>query len=286
MRLFINFVLLLFWYGIYLHLVIANKILTNLKSNAQLQPSSLVSLTLHELPPLASSCTLFPTTCWAMNMCELTLAVSHPPQEKNRWFKRSHKMRSSTWSRWRLLVDFMAPRMDFSSFYIYCVRLPLCIKYSDYYDIYLYILCYYMCCLLWRIYEMHPALCLKSGCDRSGIRGMLTVERNLDRNGQNHYLLTLLWFFSKLFLIFSHLFPLYSDYSYLFLLKTNVDFTLWNPVPKVTFRTRRPTLKKQNYFYIYLYAWVFVLMILVWFGPLIECDKLWSNVHNYICIYI
>jgi hypothetical protein len=26
-----------------------------------------------------------------MNMCELTLAVSHPPpQEKNRWFKRSH----------------------------------------------------------------------------------------------------------------------------------------------------------------------------------------------------
>jgi hypothetical protein len=35
--------------------------------------------TSHELPPLASSCTLFPTTCWAMNMCELTLAVSHPP---------------------------------------------------------------------------------------------------------------------------------------------------------------------------------------------------------------
>jgi hypothetical protein len=30
-----------------------------------------------------------------MNMCELTLAVSHPPQEKNRWFKRSHTTRSS-----------------------------------------------------------------------------------------------------------------------------------------------------------------------------------------------
>jgi hypothetical protein len=29
-----------------------------------------------------------------MNMCELTLAVSHPPQEKNRWFKRSHTTRS------------------------------------------------------------------------------------------------------------------------------------------------------------------------------------------------
>jgi hypothetical protein len=27
-------------------------------------------------------------------MCELTLAVSHPPQEKSRWFRRSHKARS------------------------------------------------------------------------------------------------------------------------------------------------------------------------------------------------
>jgi hypothetical protein len=33
----INFVLLLLlWFGIYLHLVIANKMLTNFKSNAQL----------------------------------------------------------------------------------------------------------------------------------------------------------------------------------------------------------------------------------------------------------
>jgi hypothetical protein len=40
------FVLLLNWVGIYLYLVIANKILTNFKSNAQLQPSSFVSHTL------------------------------------------------------------------------------------------------------------------------------------------------------------------------------------------------------------------------------------------------
>jgi hypothetical protein len=33
------------------------------------------------------------------------------------------------------------------------------------------------------MYEMHLALFLKAGCDRSGIRGMLTVGRNLDRNG-------------------------------------------------------------------------------------------------------
>jgi hypothetical protein len=43
----ITFVILLNRVGIYLYLVTANKILTNFKSNAQLQPSSLVSLTLH-----------------------------------------------------------------------------------------------------------------------------------------------------------------------------------------------------------------------------------------------
>jgi hypothetical protein len=30
------------------------------------------------------------------------------------------------------------------------------------YDIYLYTLCYYICCLLWRMYEMHPALFFKA----------------------------------------------------------------------------------------------------------------------------
>ena len=43
----------------------------------------------------------------------------------------------------------------------------------------------------------------------------------------NPYLLTsATLILSKLFLIFSHLIPLYSDYSYLFFLKTKVDFTL------------------------------------------------------------
>jgi hypothetical protein len=32
-------------------------------------------------------------------------------------------------------------------------------------DIYLYTLCYYICCLLWRMYEMHSALSFKTGCD-------------------------------------------------------------------------------------------------------------------------
>jgi hypothetical protein len=46
----INCDLLFFWIGIYLYLVTANKFLTNSKSNAQLQPSPLVSVTLHMGP--------------------------------------------------------------------------------------------------------------------------------------------------------------------------------------------------------------------------------------------
>jgi hypothetical protein len=112
--------------------------------------------------------TLFPTTCWAMNMCELTLVVSHPPQEKNRWFKRSHVSRSSIRSRWCFLVDLRQGRsLVHFIFIIYFVSLPLCNKYSDYCDIYLYTLCYYICCLLWRMCEMYLALSLKTGCDKS-----------------------------------------------------------------------------------------------------------------------
>jgi hypothetical protein len=81
-----------------------------------------------------------------------------------------------------------------SIFIFYFVRLPLCNKYSHYCDIYLYTLYYYICCLLCHMYEMHSALSLNTGCDRSGIRVMLTAGRNLDRNGQNSYLLTLFWF--------------------------------------------------------------------------------------------
>jgi hypothetical protein len=44
--------------------------------------------------PFTSSYTLFPTTCWAINVCELTLAVSHP-----------HRSRTGTagWGAWRML---------------------------------------------------------------------------------------------------------------------------------------------------------------------------------------
>jgi hypothetical protein len=56
-----------------------------------------MSYTSHELPPLASSFTLFPTTGWAMNVCELTLAVSHPHRS------RTGTTRRGTWRMsWRV----------------------------------------------------------------------------------------------------------------------------------------------------------------------------------------
>jgi hypothetical protein len=45
---------------------------------------------------------------------------------------------------------------------------------------------------------------------------MLTVGRNLDRTGQNLYLLIFTLILSILSLIISHLWLFYSDYSYLF----------------------------------------------------------------------
>jgi hypothetical protein len=198
--------LLLFYYligfGIYLYLVIANKILTNFKSNAQLQPSSLVSLTLHELSPLASSCTLFPTTCWAMNVCELTLAVSHP-----------HRSKTGTtgWGAWRMLrcvrersrpsspsqLWVAGPLSPFNIFiYLFCTKLWLYSKDVTFDPVPWFIICVRLGPSTPGDYVRARVLVpLKPGCDRSGIRGMLTVGRNLDRNEQNPYLLTLLWFF-------------------------------------------------------------------------------------------
>jgi hypothetical protein len=131
--------------------------------------------------------TLFLTTCWAMNMCELTLAGSHPPQEKNRWSKRSRlTLRLSTWSRWRLPVSFLAPRIDFRSCYIYLlyfVRLPLRNKVLWLYcDIYLYALCYYICCLLGacmrctRLCSLKPGVTKGEEAPKGGLQRKINVD--------------------------------------------------------------------------------------------------------------
>jgi hypothetical protein len=102
-----------------------------------------------------------------MNMCELTLAGSHPSRRRiggssgvtyrGVRFDLGGVSQLTFWRQGWIL--------DPVIFIFYFVRLPLCNKYSDYCDIYLYTLCYYICCLLWRMYEMHPTLSLKAGCD-------------------------------------------------------------------------------------------------------------------------
>jgi hypothetical protein len=57
---------------------------------------------------------------------------------------------------------------------------------------------------------------LNSGVTEVISEEMLIVGRNLDRTGQDPYLLTFTLILSILFLILSHLWLFYSDYSYIF----------------------------------------------------------------------
>jgi hypothetical protein len=88
--------------------------------------------------------------------------MSHtPPTGEEQVVQVDHTPRSLIRSRWRFPVDLrQGESLVRFIFTFYFVRLPLCNKYSDY--IYLYTLCYYICCLLWRMYEMHLALSLKA----------------------------------------------------------------------------------------------------------------------------
>ena len=53
-----------------------------------------------------------------------------------------------------------------------------------FYDIYLYTLCYYICCLLGACMRCTRLCSLKPGVTEVVSEEMLTVGRNLDRNGQ------------------------------------------------------------------------------------------------------
>jgi hypothetical protein len=112
-------------------------------------------------------------------MCELTLAVSPPPHRSRTGGSRGATHRGvrfglggvsqlTFWRQGWILDPFI--------FIFYFVRLTLCNKYLDYCDIYLYTLCYYICCLLWGMYEMHPALSLKTGCDKKGATSTPDVQ--------------------------------------------------------------------------------------------------------------
>jgi hypothetical protein len=90
----ITFVLLLNRVGIYLYLVTANKILTNFKSNAHLQPSFLVSLTLHVSSHLWRVHAHYSPQLVERWTYVSSLLLSHTPQVKNRYCR---------WGAWRML---------------------------------------------------------------------------------------------------------------------------------------------------------------------------------------
>jgi hypothetical protein len=129
---------------------------------------------------------------------------------------------------------------------------------------------------------------LKPKCDRSGIRGMLTIGRNLDRTGQ-----PLLTYLATLILS-KTLFNLFSSIVALLWLFLHFLFQRQRWISNFEIMYLKWPLEigdlilgtKQNYFYRYLCAWMFVLIIPIGFGSLIECDELWSNIHIYIYIYI
>jgi hypothetical protein len=89
------------WVGIYFYLVIANNFFTNLlKVMLNLNHYLLTSLTLHMSPTVSEFMHIILHTCWAMNACDLTLAIN--PQVKSRYPRRRTTMTSSIRS-WRHL---------------------------------------------------------------------------------------------------------------------------------------------------------------------------------------
>jgi hypothetical protein len=127
-----------------------------------------------------------------------SLLLSHTPPTGERTGGSGGATRRGVWSDLGGVSRLTLAPTILSSFYI-CyfifVRLPLCNKYSDFivtfisiHSVIIYVVFFGACMrCTW--------LCsLKPGVTEVVSEEMLTVGRNLDRNGQNPYLLTLLWF--------------------------------------------------------------------------------------------
>jgi hypothetical protein len=133
--------------------------------------------TSHELSPFVSSCTLFSTTCWAMNMCELTLAVSYPHR------RRTGGSRGATQRGVRFNLDGVSHltlwrqgwTLVRSIFIFYFVRLPLCNKYSDYIVTFISIHSVIICVVFFGAYMRCTWLCPLN----------LGVTRLIDELGKN-----------------------------------------------------------------------------------------------------
>jgi hypothetical protein len=107
------------------------------------------------------------------------------------WLDLGGVSQSTLWRQGWTLVCFI--------FIFYFARLPLCNKY--FYDIVIFIFIHFViiCVVFFGAYLRCTRLyLLNSGVTEVVSEEISPVGRNLDRNGQNHYLLTLLWFFLHL----------------------------------------------------------------------------------------
>jgi hypothetical protein len=119
-----------------------------------------------------------------------------------------------------------------------------------YRDIYLYTLCYYICCLLGACMRCTRLCSLKPGVTEVVSEEMLTVGRNLLSYSELFYTyLTLI--LSTLILILSHLLLFYSDHSYLFYSETRWISRFGIPTPVTFLRDRRPKTKMKTIFFIF-----------------------------------
>jgi hypothetical protein len=97
---------------------------------------------------------------------------------------------------------------------------------------------------------------LKPGVTEVVSEEMLTVGRNLDRNGQtltylscsNSFYTYLTLILSILILILSHLLLFYSNHSYLFYFETRWISHLGIPTPMTFFRDREPKTKLKLFY--------------------------------------
>jgi hypothetical protein len=191
----ITFVLLLNWVGIYLYLVIANKILTNFKSNAQLRPSSLVSLILHMSSHL-----------WRVH-------AHYSPQLIERWTYVSSLLLSHTphrsrtgiagWGAWRMLWRVRERSRSLSPsqiwvvgslspydviIYLFCTKLLLYSKDVTFVYVPLFIICVRLGprLLAHLVFILRPGFGpLKPGCDMLGASDRLEYHETKAPN-QTH----------------------------------------------------------------------------------------------------
>jgi hypothetical protein len=137
----------------------------------------------------------FHTTCWAMIMCELTLAVSHPLQRRRTGGSRGATQRG-VWSDLGGISQLTLWRQGWtlvrSIFIFYFVRLPLCNKYSDYivtfiyiHYVIIYVVFFGACMRCTRLCPLNPGVTSDEGVAPAMCKGEGEREVRLLGHGRN-----------------------------------------------------------------------------------------------------